>query len=395
MLSQADTDLSIIAQRLLEKNIKFSFLVPTKTALDKSIIDAHELFRDFLLKHEIHNFANQKKGLSGKIILQAYFLVGNKHIETKISLYRPETKDGDPRIWIYDLKKHALPSNVISVIFHNKKLYILNCSDTQNLNYHLASELFSHIYEKSFISPIAKELLEKMNLISAKGFIRTVTAGDTGIGITLEKELGIKANSNRAPDYKGIELKSKRNRSRKQKAKDQLFSKSPMWKISPIQKASGLISLRGYQDSDNYQALRHTISGDKPNSLGLFLEIDYEKKILKQMHYDKETGNKTHDVSWYIEDLKSALLAKHKETFWVYAESEGKDSEEYFHYKEVTYTQGPDIDKFEILLSTGLLTVDYTMHIKENNRVRDHGYLFKLKPQAFHILFPKPTTYIL
>ena len=86
-------------------------------------------------------------------------------------------------------------------------MFIFNCSDNVSLTYALEVALPKI---KVVASDIADELLHKLVKISNKGFIRTVTSGDTGIGMTVESELGIVANSSRSPDYKGIELKSTR-----------------------------------------------------------------------------------------------------------------------------------------------------------------------------------------
>lgn len=350
MLSSADTSLSEIAQKLLEKNLPFGFLVPTENALKRSIIDAHDSFRSFLKQNNIHCFKDQKKGTPNKVIHKAFLLADRNEIETKISLYRPETKDGDPRVWIYSLSKFASANNVIAVIFKNENIYVINCSNTENFDYFLNSDLLGSVEEKK-LSPIAEELLGKLRKISTQGFVQTITAGDTGIGMTLEKLLGIEANSSKEPDYKGIELKSKRTRSKKTKAKEQLFSKVPLWKQSPVTKAKDLINLRGYIDSDGSQALRHTISAEKPNSLGLYLEVDQENDLLKQMHIDAETQKVTHDVCWNISELKESLTTKHKETFWVYAKTNNlKGVDEAFHFLEATHTIRPSIDKFETLL---------------------------------------------
>ena len=393
MLSSADTHLPSVAQKLLKNNINFGFLVPTETALKKSIIDAHEALRQFLLENQIHDFGQQRQGTGNKILLSAEILTTDGVIPTKISLYRPDTKNGDPRIWVYSLSQYVQANNVIAVICADDKIFILNCSDQQLFDHYVNSDFFGKS-ESYVFSSIASELLDKLRVISKQGFVKTITPGDTGIGMTLEGLLGIGANSSKEPDYKGIELKSKRTRSKK-KTKEQLFSKVPLWRNSPVSNAKDLINLRGYQDSDDHQAIRHTLSADKPNSLGLYLDIDYEAGLLKQMHRNKETGVDSYDVCWNLNELKEVLLKKHRETFWVLAKADTVDGVEAFHYVEATHTCGPDIEKFVTLLSMGLVTVDYTMHIKDSGQVRDHGYLFKVRPEAFNILFPEPKTYSL
>ncbi len=59
------------------------------------------------------------------------------------------------------------------------------------------------------------------------GFIRTMRTGDTGIGYTCESLLGIQANNATTPDFKGIEIKTKRDN--RQSNRTTLFSKTPDW----------------------------------------------------------------------------------------------------------------------------------------------------------------------
>ena len=51
-----------------------------------------------------------------------------------------------------------------------------------------------------------------LNKISAQGPIPALLQADTAIGRTLETLLGIDINSSKKPDYKGIELKSYRDK---------------------------------------------------------------------------------------------------------------------------------------------------------------------------------------
>lgn len=51
----------------------------------------------------------------------------------------------------------------------------------------------------------AEELLEKLKEIHKRGFIPSITPGDSGVGDTLENALGIHRNNSKNPDYKGIE----------------------------------------------------------------------------------------------------------------------------------------------------------------------------------------------
>ena len=243
------------------------------------------------------------------------------------------------------------------------------------------------------LSDTASELLLKLKGISSKGFVRSLRQGDTGVGMTLETLLGIEANSSKSPDYKGIELKATRvSQGKRQRNKNQLFSKTPNWGLSPIGTAEKLVLTRGYIDADGQNALRHTVGGYKPNSQGLYLDVDYVNNYLRQMFTNIEAKDFSpiHDMTWVLEDLRKALQKKHNETFWVKAHhNENRENEE-FHYVQVEHTANPYINKLETLFETGLITMDYTLHIKSSGKVRDHGYLFKLKANSIEALFPKP-----
>lgn len=390
MLSISDTDIPETSSIILKKGYDVAFLVPTQTGLVKSILDAYQSLRTFLKRVGLHDYDQQELGVKRHVT--AHFVTKDDVYEKTVSLYRPETKSGDPRIWIYGLKELAVAGNLLALIFVDGELYIINCSRSEDLKKAL-QDVLPKIQQG--ISETTNELLQKLIIISRKGFIPTVAHGDTGVGMTLESELGISANSSKNPDYKGIELKCSRvDKNRQHFNRNQLFSKTPSWKVSPLS-AKDLIYARGYVDKDGRQSLYHTMGGVKPNSLGLYLDIDYANSYLRQMFTNISTNdfNPEHDTTWLLSDLKSALLKKHTATFWVKANHNENRIAEEFHYVEVEHTANPYIDKFETLIETGLITLDYTMHIKPSGEVRDHGYLFKLRPNSKSALFPESQIY--
>jgi hypothetical protein len=97
---------------------------------------------------------------------------------------------------------------------------------------------------------------------------------------------------------------------------------------------------------------------------------------------------------WEIESLRRQLRQKHRETFWITAEARIEDGVEKFCYNEVTHTRKPNDHLFGILLDQGIITMDYTLSQKPT-RVRDHGYIFKIKPDNVGLLFPDPIFYSL
>jgi len=393
MLEKSDTSIANTLQAFNDQNLDVGLLVPTETGMEKSIIDAHHTFRSYLERNSIHTFDSQAQGK--KQLIPATYITPKGELETKVSLYRPKTKSGDPRICAYNLKKHAKPYNLIGFVYINNTLYIINCSDQATVQYALSSDgpLLSQLDGIDKAGDYAStDLLRKIRKISKKGFIPTVTDGDTGVGMTLEAELGIAANSLAEPDYRGIELKASRRKPSGTKNRVTLFSKAPNWKLSPVGKAINLLNKRGYTDNDCRLSLYHTLNGKKTNSLGLKLAIDYKNDTVQQIYIK---GKKTeHDTTWQLSDLRTSLKTKHPKTFWVKAHSKVINGKEHFHYTDITYTQTPKIQHLEMLIEDGVITLDYAMHKRSTgNSVRDHGYLFKILPANFNALFPAPTEY--
>jgi hypothetical protein len=210
--------------------------------------------------------------------------------------------------------------------------------------------------------------------------------------MTLENLLDIPPNASRTPDYKGIEIKSARRRSGSPN-RTTLFSQVPNWKKSNIKTAQELLNTYGYLREGRKQ-LYCTVTAAKPNAQGLYFLLDEKEGNLINKSLDSNSGFVRDVVLWKMEVLKAQLSQKHRETFWVTAESRFENGIEKFRYDLVLHTRKPNIHLFEALLEQSIITMDYTFSQKEN-RVRDHGYLFKIRPSNVELLFPEPYMYFL
>ena len=144
---------------------------------------------------------------------------------------------------------------------------------------------FRQIFGGSVISrsETASELLEMMKGIAERGFISTLRAGAAGVGYTLETLLGIEANSSKAPDYKGIEIKSFRRRSQLS-GRSTVFAQKPNWKISRLKSSKDILFARGrYNNEKQRWQLFHEFSALKPNSYGMKLSLDFNGSLLHQI----------------------------------------------------------------------------------------------------------------
>lgn len=402
MLETSDRPIENIMAILANQGVEAGYLVPTRTGLKKSILDAHGSLRDYFRLTKFHDYGTQAQGVLGKRIVSAVFLSPSSPMLTSVSLYRPETKSGDPRVWIYGLKKLVTAGNLLAVFVHNGTLYIVNASDRQMISDQgiLSPDLqtlISQITNQS--NKTAYELLDRMKDIAARGWLPSLRAGPTGVGFTLETMLGIAANSSKDPDYNGIEIKAGRvTISGNKKSRITLFSKTPDWSKSPVSNGLGLLRKYGYPSNTGRVQLYCSLKNE-PNSLGHYLEVQADEQAIHSMHQDLMLGTPASKVLfWSLEDLRNALLRKHKETFWVNAISRLNNlGQEEFFYQEVTHTKQPLLANMAEMFRLGQLEVDYALHELTNARgnpiSRDHGYLFKIWPVNLPSLFPPATKY--
>ncbi|MDC0185784.1 MvaI/BcnI family restriction endonuclease [Gammaproteobacteria bacterium] len=355
MLIKANIDIPETLSVFRTEGLQVSFLVPTETSLKKSIMDATQQFREFLSNSGIHNFDNQKQGITNKKIVETILISKDNFFQTKTSLYRPETKKGDPRIWVYELSKFASQGDLLAFLSAEDRLIVINCSNSNLID--LIKSIKSRIPNiLSFkTSSASDELLSKMKQISNRGFIKSLRSGDTGVGFTLETLLGIPANSSKTPDYKGIEIKSSRTRNKK----GTLFSMVPNWKLSNIKSADELVLKHGRPNPkwNNLKTIFHTIKGNKENNWGLKLNLD--ENFIHQVF--KNNGIEEKDVCWLLEDFESRISKKHKETFWVEVETRGTKVDEEFHYKKLIHTGDIDVSNIPFLISNGIISLDYLL----------------------------------
>lgn len=395
MLSSADAALVIeVSTHLTGLGLESTFLVPTPTGLSKSIMDATGPVRAYLKAHGIHDYEVQGQGEDQKVVLPAVLVGASTLTTSRASLYRPNTKSGDPRIWISKLPSYASAGDLLVLLTDGQKLFVVNASrssvwqsrdSTGSPLANLLDALASHA------SAAAKELLGKLRKIADMGYVPSVRAGSTGVGGTLEHLLGIKTNASKKPDYKGIEIKASRRLSASRGNRVNLFSQVPNWDSSTCKNGKQLLTTCGYPRSA--PARLYCTVAERPNSQGLYFSVDEGADVLQSMF--KARASKAQPVcQWELELLRQRLAEKHNETFWIKAASK-KDSRgiEHFHYVEVEHTRAPVTSALAPLVKSGVVTMDFTLKLKPTGGTRDHGYLFKIKPEHLDALFPPSRRY--
>jgi MvaI/BcnI restriction endonuclease family len=374
---------------LTSYSISLTLLEPTTTGLQKSIMDATNSVRNYLYNQGVHDYSAQQQGPESKVMIDTELYGDFGRVSTYTSVYRPNTKKGDPRIWVSGLKKICDPNDIIALIWFNTKLHVFNLSKTKLessiTGFQTAlSELLLAISKSA--NHNSQELLQMLTSIALSGPIPSLVNADTSVGRTLETALGIDINSSKKPDYKGIELKAFRNSRSNRKT---LFAQVPDWELSKLKSSAEILDAFGYWRGEDFK-LYCTVSSTTINSQGLSLRLDSDVQQLIEFSDNKKFGD---IVIWTLDKLHQRLLNKHKETFWVEAESIMIEGKEHFQYKVVEHTKGPIISQFDILLEQGIITLDHLIKRNVKGRVVEKGPLFKIKPNSLDLLFPPSNIY--
>jgi hypothetical protein len=389
---------------LTDMQIEHTTMTITKTGYDKGIMDAIASLRIYLKENGIHNYENQQQGSQHKKLVETYILTDTKEYKTQSSLYRPKTKKGDPRIWIYGLKDYIKPNDCFVIIAKDGKLYVINITvvDIERV----CSTPFSPVGElinemNSNIRYVSEELLAKLRKFHGQWIPSDIVA-DTAIGRKVEALLGIPMNSSSKPDYKGIELKSFRDK--RPSVRKGLFTKAPKWEISEFKGSYEICAKYGYPDNVTYKSYRHTHKFQKPNSRSLCLNIEKQEAMLAiEEGFINDKGNyrtKNNVVRWRLSDIQDKLKEKHHDTFWIEVHPKMENGREWFKFVKTEYTRNPVMSQLNALIEQRQITVDMSIcrNVDPNtgkriSKTNGDTYGFKITKKAAPILFPDSTIY--
>lgn len=381
-------------QYLVNLGISFTQVQITETGLKKGILDATAPMRAYFKENGIHDYELQLQGPDYKYLVPTYILTFQSELITQTSLYRPVTKKGDPRLWIYKLQAYTQPNDIHILIVHDGKLLVIN-STREDIKQAVESVLLNPIKEyllsiSDQAQAVSRELLQHFRNASEQWFESEILA-DTGIGRTIETLLGIPMNSDKTADYKGIELKSARGSN--PGARKNLFTQTPNWELSRCKSGQEIVNKYGYFTEEGLKTIQTTVSASHPTR-DLQLMVNELDGLLELQHI-REVGHD--DVAvWQLLKLHERLLTKHHETFWINVENRIENNKEYFRYDNIIHTKNPNIGQFDLLLGQGMITVDLLIcrpSFQKSGRTGGDTYSFKLKSKAMPLLFPESLVY--
>jgi hypothetical protein len=366
--------------------ITSTLLFVTGTGLSKSILDATEPMRALLEKEGVHTYSSQGQGIDHKKILNVFVHTKSGAIGVPCSFYRPLTKKGDPRFWPARFGEHAGADSVCALFVTKGHLHILNLTETSlgiEMGAGIITSLSAFFLEcRSVADSVADELLSRLRSLASFGPLESVCSGDTAIGRTIETALGISINSSRNPDYHGIEIKAGRSSLVGRETRSNLFACVPDWSLSRCKSSRQIIDELGYQRENNAK-LYCTVSAIKQNSQGLIFNIDHAERFLRE---NCMLAPPREIAVWRLSHLEERLALKHRETFWVKAQSISRKGKEFFDLKSVLHTRNPNIPQFERMIEEGSITMDHLIKVAGKS-AQEKGPLFKIVKNKIPELF--------
>lgn len=233
---------------------------------------------------------------------------------------------------------------------------------------------------------------EEMQKISNKGYIKSHRSGDTGIGKTLEDELGIEENSIQSSDIGDVELKANRIGSN---SKITLFTKSPNKRgvnNKVLRQKYGYKTDESRELNEDVQILHSSVNGKDFNTLNgkPFMKLTPKDDKIYLEH--AEDGI-LEDVYWDETQLKKAFDKKYpsKKMYHVQAESKIQDGEESFHFKEAHSLENFSADKMIDGLISGDLEIDIRLGVyasgKKKGKPHDNGTAIRVSPDKLDDCF--------
>ena len=374
---------------LANLGIRYTTFQTYWTSLDKYYFDAIAPIRAFLLEEGFHDYSIQKQG--PKDYRDGYILTESLLIPATASLYRPKTKNGDPRLWFSKLNHYASPDDIFAMFHLDNALYVINVTKTNiaesyySVDNNPIKEILSTLSSRGM--EISKELLNKFIELYDNGhWYESEVQSDTGIGRAVETLLGIKMNASRDPDYKGIELKSKRLQ--RNSAKNGLFSQIPDWENSKFKSGEEIVRKYGYLRGE-HKTLQVTVQANRPNAQNLILDIPDNGEILEMLEKKDEKAF-NHVVEWQLMNLHKRLSSKHKETFWVSVDNQFFDGKEFFKYSYIEHTRNPNVAEFDNLIMQQFISLELLLCRPSG---RGDTWNFKIKDRAMPLLFPESLLY--
>ena len=235
-------------------------------------------------------------------------------------------------------------------------------------------------------------LRKEFKKIQNQEFHKSVVKGYAGVGQTFERLLGKKSDASSAPDYNGIEIKTKLGYT---KTAITLFSLTP--KSNYNYSIKYLTVNYGYPESSfsPFNVLRAEANSIHPKlvSKRYYFELMVDRLNLKVRLIIKDKSGKLLDnhVYWDFEELEKRLVEKLSYMALVITYPYNKPDGIYYKYFKMSLYKLRSFENFLQLIEEGHISVLFNIGIHKSEddygRIFDHGTAFKLDNRYIYKLF--------
>jgi len=264
--------------------------------------------------------------------------------------------------------------NVSAILYEENLPYVDGLKPKSNYQLLLKLLVLNHLnrIERPMISP-KDFLVRQMRNLWTRGYLPVKEKGSGRFGLALERHLNILPNSSKTPDFMGIELKTKRD-----KSLQTLFSKVPT-EYTGCKSKTELVENHGYFDKKRNRQALYTSFSSGGDSLGFSLKANNDfVNVLK---------NGSELLKYDCDLLEEALLSKHTESAYISVSTrKSLNNKQECRFDELIYCKRPSMRRFLKMIDKGDVYLDFTLSIK-NKRVRDHGFLWRVKADAITDLY--------
>lgn len=215
-------------------------------------------------------------------------------------------------------------------------------------------------------------LLDQLSILKNRGYIDVTANGNGRFGLTIEQFLGIVQNSDKQPDFFGIELKTKVSNTLQT-----LFSLAPTAYIG-CQNKRDLVDKFGIHDEEKNRVSLFSTFGVKQNNRGFSLSIESDVIIVNN-HGEAI-------LEYEISKIKDSLLKKHKKTAYINLSKSVNDGVEQCKIDDVYLCEEPSIEKFIKLVELGKVRFELSMYVK-GGKLKDYGPFWRVQSQNISELY--------
>lgn len=235
-------------------------------------------------------------------------------------------------------------------------------------------------------------LKQEFEKIRKRGYVKSTRSGFTGIGKTFEDLIGKPEDTLEAPDFRGIEIKTKRGYS---KGYTTLFCATPQGKGEFETKR--ISNTYGYPDKvlKNKKVLANSVQANYPTLIAerfsFRLQINYEEQKIYLVIKDRNGKLLENEAYWDFSILKEKLERKMKVLAFIKAWTKHIDGVDYYKYYDIQFYQLKGFEEFLKLIEQGIIRITFKIGVvrqgERMGEVHDRGTGFEIEEANLQKLF--------